>query len=82
MTDFQGLELHPKVGASWEGSPSVATAARCAAKRYDAPFTDDDPVIFGAPPMTRITVTEVALVWGNALDPANITRFPLAVPRA
>ena len=47
-----------------------------------APFTDDDPVIFGAPPMTRITVTEVALVWGNALDPANITRFPLAVPRA
>jgi 2'-5' RNA ligase len=39
---------------------------------------DTEPVSLGPAPMVRATFSEVALVWGDYTDPANITKFPLA----
>jgi hypothetical protein len=39
---------------------------------------DTDTIAFPAPPMLEATFSEVALVWGDYTDPANITMFPIA----
>lgn len=39
---------------------------------------DTDTIAFPAPPMLEATFSEVALVWGDYTDSANITMFPIA----
>jgi hypothetical protein len=39
---------------------------------------DTDTIAFPASPMLEATFSEVALVWGDYTDPANITMFPIA----
>lgn len=39
---------------------------------------DSDTIAFPAPPMLEATFSEVALVWGDYTDPANVTAFPIA----
>jgi hypothetical protein len=41
-------------------------------------LSDTDTIAFPAPPMLEATFSEVALVWGDYTDPANIMMFPIA----
>lgn len=41
-------------------------------------LADTDSIPIPAPPMLEATFSEIALVWGDYTDPANITMFPVA----
>src|SRR4029077_16889021 len=62
------------------GVPKAALGVSSHSTMFRVKWTDSDTIPIPAPPMLEATFPQIALVWGDYTDPANITLFPVAGP--
>src|SRR4029077_18084387 len=78
--DLEGIQADLAEALEDAGVPEPTHGFTSHSTMFRVKLTDSDTIPIPAPPMLEATFPQIALVWGDYTDPANITLFPVAGP--